>query len=131
MSPIGEMMLEQKRRRVFCRNAWFIYRRKFRFSQSGNRNDLLVRIQRIGVGDTDFSPKVFAMTERDYQQKYTLFIKKATTVLCLYDWKSNVRKLESAIEYAAKRYGGHEVLSEYLFVKLSLVILIKPASSFI
>jgi transcriptional regulator with GAF, ATPase, and Fis domain len=44
--------------------------------------------------------------------------KEAMTVLCVYDWKGNVRELESAIEYAAVRCRSHEILPEDLPVKL-------------
>jgi DNA-binding NtrC family response regulator len=39
-------------------------------------------------------------------------------ILCVYDWKGNVRELESAIEYAAVRCRGNEILPEDLPVKL-------------
>ena len=43
---------------------------------------------------------------------------EAIKSLCVYSWKGNVRELESAIEYAAVRCRGNEILPEDLPVKL-------------
>jgi DNA-binding NtrC family response regulator len=51
-------------------------------------------------------------------KKNLQFSKDAMKTLCVYDWKGNVRELESAIEYAAVRCRGNEILSEDLPVKL-------------
>lgn len=46
------------------------------------------------------------------------FSTEAIKTLAVYDWKGNVRELEAAVEYAAIRSRGNEILSEDLPVKL-------------
>ena len=46
------------------------------------------------------------------------FSKDALKTLAVYDWKGNVRELESAVEYAALRARGGEILTEDLPVKI-------------
>lgn len=46
------------------------------------------------------------------------FSENALKTLSVYEWKGNVRELESAVEYAALRARGNEILAEDLPVKL-------------
>lgn len=46
------------------------------------------------------------------------FSTEAIKTLSAYDWKGNVRELEAAVEYAAVRCRGNEILSEDLPLKL-------------
>jgi DNA-binding NtrC family response regulator len=46
-----------------------------------------------------------------------------------YNWRGNVRELESVIEYAALRMRGQEILPEDLPVKLQTKELIKTAAN--
>ncbi len=46
------------------------------------------------------------------------FSKNALKTLIVYEWKGNVRELEAAVEYAALRARGNEILAEDLPVKL-------------
>ena len=46
------------------------------------------------------------------------FSEDALKTLAVYDWKGNVRELESAVEYAALRARGNEILTEDLPVKM-------------
>ena len=46
------------------------------------------------------------------------FSEKALQTLKIYEWKGNVRELEAAVEYAALRARGSEILEEDLPVKL-------------
>jgi DNA-binding NtrC family response regulator len=57
-----------------------------------------------------------ASTNTGKQQLY--LSDEVIKILCVYDWKGNVRELESAIEYAAVRCRGNEILPEDLPVKI-------------
>lgn len=46
------------------------------------------------------------------------FSENALKTLAVYEWKGNVRELEAAVEYAALRVRGNEILAEDLPVKL-------------
>ena len=61
----------------------------------------------------------FLQTARKNTGKENLrFSEDALKTLAVYDWKGNVRELESAVEYAALRARGGEILTEDLPVKM-------------
>lgn len=47
------------------------------------------------------------------------FSDEATKLLSIYEWRGNVRELEAAVEYAAVRARGNEILPEDLPVKIN------------
>ncbi len=51
-------------------------------------------------------------------KKNLYFSENALKTLIVYEWKGNVRELEAAVEYAALRVRGNEILAEDLPVKL-------------
>ncbi|MDQ6788323.1 MAG: sigma-54 dependent transcriptional regulator [Acidobacteriota bacterium] len=72
------------------------------------------RINDIPLLAEKFLQKAVVNTEK----KNLRFSGEALKTLKVYDWKGNVRELESAIEYAAVRVRGSEILAEDLPVKL-------------
>jgi DNA-binding NtrC family response regulator len=80
---------------------------------------LLVPPLRERAADIPLLAEKFLQTARKTIGKPNLnFSGEALKTLAVYDWKGNVRELESAIEYAALRSRGGEILPEDLPVKL-------------
>lgn len=80
---------------------------------------LLVPPLRERASDIPLLAEKFLQTARKTIGKPNLnFSGEALKTLSVYDWKGNVRELESAIEYAALRSRGGEILPEDLPVKL-------------
>lgn len=97
--------------------------------KAGNfREDLFYRLSVVTLHvpplrerATDISILVekFLMKARKNIGKENLrFSAEALKTLQLYEWKGNVRELEAAVEYAALRARGNEILTEDLPVKL-------------
>ena len=62
--------------------------------------------------------------------KNLYFSENALKTLTVYEWKGNVRELEAAVEYAALRVRGNEILAEDLPVKLLSEELRRAVSQF-
>ena len=62
--------------------------------------------------------------------KNLYFSENALKTLAVYEWKGNVRELEAAVEYAALRVRGNEILAEDLPVKLLSEELRRAVSQF-
>jgi len=97
--------------------------------KTGNfREDLFYRLSivtlrvpslRERVGDIPLLAEKFLQKAAVNTEKTNLrFSGDAMKTLKVYDWKGNVRELEAAIEYAAVRVRGSEILAEDLPVKL-------------
>ncbi len=97
--------------------------------KNGNfREDLFYRLSVVTLQvpalrerATDISILVekFLLKARKNTGKENLcFSEDALNTLQMYEWKGNVRELEAAIEYAALRARGNEILTEDLPVKL-------------
>lgn len=92
------------------------------------REDLFYRLSvvtlrvpplRERVGDIPLLAEKFLQKACINTEKKNLrFSADALKTLKVYDWKGNVRELEAAIEYAAVRVRGSEILAEDLPVKL-------------
>jgi DNA-binding NtrC family response regulator len=97
--------------------------------KAGNfREDLFYRLSvvtlnvpplRERASDIGVLVERFLQTARKNTGKENLrFSEDALKTLAVYDWKGNVRELESAVEYAALRARGGEILTEDLPVKM-------------
>jgi DNA-binding NtrC family response regulator len=97
--------------------------------KNGNfREDLFYRLSVVTLSvpplrerPTDISILVekFLLKARKNVGKENLrFSEDALKTLQIYEWKGNVRELEAAVEYAALRARGNEILTEDLPVKL-------------
>ncbi len=97
--------------------------------KNGNfREDLFYRLSvvtlivpplRERVSDIAILVEKFLMKARKNIGKENLrFTEDALKTLQIYEWKGNVRELEAAVEYAALRARGNEILTEDLPVKL-------------
>ncbi|MEP6901582.1 MAG: sigma-54 dependent transcriptional regulator [Actinomycetota bacterium] len=97
--------------------------------KNGNfREDLFYRLSVVTLQvpplrerPTDISILVekFLLKARKNVGKESLrFSEAALKILQIYEWKGNVRELEAAVEYAALRARGNEILTEDLPVKL-------------
>lgn len=96
---------------------------------AGNfREDLFYRLSvitlqvpalRERVSDIPLLAERFLLKAKRNANKPNLhFSNDAIKTLSAYDWKGNVRELEAAVEYAAVRSRGNEILSEDLPLKL-------------
>lgn len=97
--------------------------------KAGNfREDLFYRLSvitlqvpalRERVSDIPLLAERFLVKAKRNANKPNLhFSKSAIKTLSSYDWKGNVRELEAAVEYAAVRSRGNEILTEDLPLKL-------------
>jgi DNA-binding NtrC family response regulator len=97
--------------------------------KNGNfREDLFYRLSvvtlnvpplRERVTDITILVEKFLLKARKNVGKESLrFSPEALKTLQIYEWKGNVRELEAAVEYAALRARGNEILTEDLPVKL-------------
>ncbi len=97
--------------------------------KSGNfREDLFYRLSVVTLNvpalrehpaDIIVLVEKFLQTARKNSGKENLrFSEDALKTLSVYEWKGNVRELEAAVEYAALRARGGEILTEDLPVKL-------------
>lgn len=97
--------------------------------KSGNfREDLFYRLSVITLNvpplrerasDIKLLAEKFLSNARKNAGKSNLYFSpEALKTLQVYDWKGNVRELEAAVEYAALRARGNEILSEDLPVKM-------------
>lgn len=97
--------------------------------KAGNfREDLFYRLSvvtlsvpplRARPADITVLVEKFLQTARKNTGRENLrFSEDALKTLAVYEWKGNVRELESAVEYAALRARGGEILTEDLPVKL-------------
>lgn len=97
--------------------------------KNGNfREDLFYRLSivtlfvpplRERASDISILVEKFLLKARKNVNKENLrFSEEALKTLQVYEWKGNVRELESAVEYAALRARGNEILTEDLPVKL-------------
>lgn len=97
--------------------------------KNGNfREDLFYRLSVLALqvpplreraGDIPLLVEKFLSKARKNVGKENLrFSAEALQTLQIYEWKGNVRELEAAVEYAALRGRGNEILNEDLPVKL-------------
>jgi DNA-binding NtrC family response regulator len=97
--------------------------------KNGNfREDLFYRLSVVTLQvpplrerPTDISilvEKFLSKARKNVGKENLRFSAEALKTLQMYEWKGNVRELEAAVEYAALRARGNEILNEDLPVKL-------------
>ena len=97
--------------------------------KNGNfREDLFYRLSVVTLNvpplrerPTDISilvEKFLSKARKNVGKENLRFSEDALKTLQTYEWKGNVRELEAAVEYAALRVRGNEILTEDLPVKL-------------
>jgi DNA-binding NtrC family response regulator len=97
--------------------------------KNGNfREDLFYRLSVVTLGvpplrerTTDIAvlvEKFLSKARKNIGKENLRFSEDALKTLQIYEWKGNVRELEAAVEYAALRARGNEILTEDLPVKL-------------
>ncbi|MBS1797542.1 MAG: sigma-54-dependent Fis family transcriptional regulator [Acidobacteria bacterium] len=80
-----------------------------------------LRVPPLRERPTDISilvEKFLLKARRNVGREHLRFSDEALKTLQIYEWKGNVRELEAAVEYAALRARGSEILPEDLPVKL-------------
>jgi len=116
-------------RKVDARIIAATYRNLEEEVKNGNfREDLFYRLSVVTLGvpplrerTTDISilvEKFLSKARKNVGKENLRFSDDALKTLQIYEWKGNVRELEAAVEYAALRTRGNEILTEDLPVKL-------------